>query len=522
MGTFNRKANSILFSAVLSGIALLGGLEQKALAGSPDQVNVTYTVPTPKPPVQAATQTQTQNGNAATIGGANAQNSDGTPNSFGRKIMGDSFDGASDANQALSSDSVTINCTTMAFNGPVNETQRKAAIGYCNEQLNRTAQSISSTGKKIAKEQAMMGDVSRLSNVAAVAAVGATAVAEMGMKDSSQAKSLHSVANIEKTGSTVSYIAGATDIALGSYALLKQKAELKKLQQTISGTQKFAGGKFESNVTNGKSASDIKAAIDATNKAATTHLMMGAGKMMVGMVAGSLAKQNEKAAQNLGALSAVTSGYITSTNGMAITGTGNNVISVVSAVPATTGASTSDPNANRLVSTGGASSASPGLANTLNNALNKNSGAPSAGITDPAGVGAAALGAGGSSAKSDLGITAVSDATKSPYRSVGSMDMGGGPSAPRMGGDGGGGSGAPDIGSMVAAMMGQDPSKQGGAATGINPNKIYEDAVSGRAPAGDESGVAKNPDVDLFQMVKTKTIDMLAKGRLLGPRVMAQ
>lgn len=386
-------------------------------------------------------------------------------------------------------------------------------------------QNSSETTQHIAKEQSVMADISRVSDVAAVAAVGGALGGEV-FKDSSQASSLNSMAKIQKTASKAGYVSGATDLGLGAYAYLKQKKQLEEIQRQTNGVIANEDGSSISNSTTNRSYNnDMNRAIADTKKAAYNHMLSGAGKVVVGFVSAKLAERTERQKKALESLKSPSTagtaspllvpstgssapvqnnqpGFYTSSGSSGMPGTSSgNTPGASGGIGASSGTSVGPTGKNALLAanaarspaSGGALGSSAGtgknaLADAMNDAKKKADGEEAA-------------------KKDDL----LSKFEYSPGRGGGSRYTGGG--------DGGGGGGS-DLGSVIASALGLgNNSANNPTGAGVDPS-----AFTGASAMPEDQGMAASnagvstDNKDLFSLVKAKHLEMLQQGRLLGAK----
>ncbi len=193
--------------------------------------------------------------------------------SFLRKhAWGNSFDEASDA---------SYNAAKAAAKCAGNDKDCAAAMKTAND---------------VSKTQAKFADVSRVSDAAALAAVGGSAYAEVGKRDDSQAGSLKSVANIHKMASKAELVSGATDVTLGAAAYLSQQKTLEEQKQII---EKQLQRNDISEAEKKALVTKYNAAIEKTNSASMKHIGWGLGKLAVSAFSSAAAKSAENQAKAL-------------------------------------------------------------------------------------------------------------------------------------------------------------------------------------------------------------------------------
>lgn len=395
-----------------------------------------------------------------------------------------------------------------------------AALQEC-EAREAAAQGYGKTAAGIAKQQRVMSVISKTSDVAALASVGGVIYAEMGVKKNGQDETYDSAAKIQRMAGTASYVTGATDMSLGAWAYVAQKRKLEEMQKNLNGN----GAQTNNAALN----SNLANAVEATKKAAMSHLMWGAGKVAAGYGMMKLAERTEKQAermrsiqeiQDLQALLAARNAAgqpVLNAAQLAPPGSGtvpyyqNNQPAFV--FP-TTGGSGLAPNP------GGVSYAIPngGASVALGNLRNPASSGYQAKITGaPGGSGGAGAGdTGGASvpppgeedaqkakaASEAMGNNFVTSLTGGPRSFSGS------PSEP-----------AKDEMPNLAAMLnpGGDAAT---AATGLSPSQIFNDALEGTegTEQGSMSGVNGKSETSLFQITREKITKMFQVGNVGIPK----
>lgn len=377
--------------------------------------------------------------------------------------------------------------------------------------VNTGSKDVASVAGRTAREQEIMADISRVSDVAAVAAIGATAVGQFAMRDTSQAKSLEKVANIQKTAGKAAYVTGATDVALGAYAYLAQKHRLENLQANLKQTSQAQG---ETIKVQASSVSGLNDAIEKTKQAAYKHMIIGAAKAGTGWMSMKMAKSNEEAAKNLRSLEMAQANPAPATSvvsGSTYVPTYTNNTPTFS-IPNATSSSGSTTSLIRSTSPGSATRAStlpsgPALARTPAGAL-----APG-GVSIPGESGAKRDGGGASALPS---TKEESPATKEALGNSFELNLTGGGSRYSGGNNKSEDNGTGAIAGIFSNLLGQNNTSTS-AATGINPEQIVQ--------GGDynESGVQSARDGvsssgrSLFELSKAKHFQMLRAGRLSGP-----
>jgi len=431
-----------------------------------------------------------------------------------------SFDKAGDASKDAAKalkENTRYDCTTLTG-------EQKVKCDQANLTIAKNAKAAAEEAAGIRDMQYHFADASRLSDIAAVGAIGATGYAHMIKRDTSQAESLNGAASIQETAGYVSYASGAADISMGAYALAMQQRQLENIKEKLSG--KAAG----LNMQNPALMSKISKAAEETKKAAYSHMMYGAGKVAVGYASMHLAKKNREQAANMESLVDLTPTANPYQSGIAATN--NPTFSANSgAAPyyqnsnpqfvLPTGSSTSSTNSG---STAPATTGSSGGASVMPSPEFR--GLASAG--SKGGLSAGTSSGGGGSGGSGSAATAdekAEDAAAEAAKAKAAEGMGqelnlGGGNGSRYGG---GSSSDKDEGGGVADLLGgmlgaNTPAAPASNATGLNPNSLYRDAtedLSGNEQ-GSMAGVSGS-GTTLFQVVKTKYNKMMEVGRLARP-----
>lgn len=402
-----------------------------------------------------------------------------TQESLLKKYLHDtSFDKAAVSNQNLSRFRFVVRCKNEASQPCI---EAKEKLANQNEVVNAAA--------KIAKEQAIMADVSRVSDVAGAASVGVAVVKEMTLKPT-QASSLQSTANIEKVGATASMVAGATDIALASRAYFSQVKQLEELQ---------AGVKMGKAV-DPKVLTQLQDSIKKTKEAAFNHAAFGAAKIGAGMYLNKMAKDNLNQKTSL-ENAAPKPQYYTVPIIYGTPPTGGSTTSF-SPTPGTGGSSGSGSTGSG--GTGG-STGSSSAANALKfpykaDPLAKTPVAPS----QPSG-GLSSISKSGSSTGASKGEAKTADNTTKEalksfeYGSGSGFKVGRSPASEG------------DLAGMLSNILNPGAAN---AATGINPNTLA--AETGINPDGGAGAGISEEDKSLFEVTRAKYLEMWEQGRLAG------
>lgn len=370
------------------------------------------------------------------------------------------------------------------------------------EKAKKALKVMSAEAGSIRKEQRVMANVSRVSDVVAVGSVTATLGSQLFMKDETQGASLNKVANIQEVAGYASYATGATDFSLGAYAYLSQKKRLEDVKKNL-------GSSISSNP---QIQADLENSIEKTKSAAYSHMLYGAGKAAVGFVSMKMAKSNREQAEKLKSLPApVPVAMLPDNLG------GGPAFSYPSNGASFTVADGSNSGSSLLTNTAPVSSgASSGTGSSVlpegkrNLASNEKGGLSDA--AKPAGSSPAKApdgGAASASAEED----APKDATK---EALGGFEVAlGGGGAPRYSGST---KSATTEENSILGVFGMltkngDESPKS-VATGINPNQLYEDAT---AEQGEGSSQKNGSEASLFDLIKAKHLKMLGAGRLQRP-----
>lgn len=429
-----------------------------------------------------------------------------------------SFDKAGDATKDAAkalNQKTSYDCTTLTGD-------QKVKCDQANLRIAKEAKAAAEEAAGIRDMQYIFADASRVSDIAAVGAIGATGYAQLIKRNASQSESLRGAANIQETAGYVSYASGAADISMGAYAYAMQKRQLENIKEKLSG--KGSG----LNMSDPALMSKISKAEEETKKAAYSHMMYGAGKVAIGYASMHLAKQNRKQAASLESLVDVSiptanpyqSGvaapaYKPSAAGGVPYYQNNNPQFIL---PTDSGNSTSTGTTKPVVTgnTGGSSVMPSPELRGLASLGNKNSGFSG---SSGGGGGAAPSAPEAGKTPEEEAAEAAAAAKAKEATSGFELNLGGG-NGSRYGGGSGGGDKAEDggVAGLLSGMMGGASTAPTSNATGLNPNSLYRDATEGLS--GEEQGSmagVSGKDESLFKVVKTKYNKMMEVGRLAGP-----
>jgi hypothetical protein len=444
-----------------------------------------------------------------------------------------SFDQAADSVQRVEknlNDKVNYKCEqyTGSFqrDGKTFTPQQTMALAAECRRRQNAANGFGKEAASIKGQQRIFAEVSRVSDIAAVAAIGGLGYAEVMQKKSGQGATYRSAANVEKVAGAASYTTGAADVAMGAWAYINQKKKLETMQDTLSG----ATSGVTSSSGNGNLDSNLSRAIENTKKAAYSHMLYGMGKVAVGYASMKLAKRTEEQAAMLESIpypgyafpvAAAPSTVSPSNNGggSATFQTNQPTFSM-----ATTAGSTETPLSAGATGSGFGSSSMPtsemrsALANAKNNS-GVSSGSGGSGLS-ASGVAAGA----GSSEGASTDPAAAGDKSEMAKPNLGpSFEISRGGGVPSFSGHSGGSgddSGASALANAMGGIMGGgDISVTRSVAANINPDQVYEDATAGLEgnEQGSMAGVNSSRDKSLFDIVKVNYNKALQLGNLQGP-----
>lgn len=446
---------------------------------------------------------------------------------FHRSLWEGSFDTAGDQADAVAKQlkqGLDFRCQEDHGGKKATSTTPAQAPNYA---LLRECQAREAASKNFGKEaesihsqQKVMSVVSKVSDAAALAAVGGVIYSEVGVKKGSQAETYESAAKIQRTAGKASYVTGATDLTLGAYAFVAQKRKLEEMQETLNGKGASSG--------NARLNQSLVNAVEATKKAAYSHMMFGAGKMAAGYASMWLAKRSAEQAESMHSLN-----ELQMLEEMAAA----RQAAATSPTPASVVMATPVPyyNNNQPVFALPSSTTNTGLAPLPSSpsyyaqSSGGSSSLPKQGVRQPAssgsggGSGAGGLGGGGG-ASAQAGTTETAEEAEEPKakankEALGSFEaaiaggmrpFGGSPGEP-----------AKDEAPNFAAMMGlggQENTKP--AATGLSPTQMYSEALEGTegTEQGSMSGVNGKSQVSLFAITKEKLNKMFQVGNVGMPK----
>lgn len=406
--------------------------------------------------------------------------------------------------------------------GNIRKPGNPAALQEC-EARAAAAQGYGKTASGIAKQQRVMSVISKTSDVAALASVGGVIYAEMGVKKNGQDDTYDSAAKIQRMAGTASYVTGATDLTLGAWAYVAQKRKLEEMQKNLNGDgAQTSNAALNSNLAN---------AVEATKKAAMSHLMWGAGKVAAGYGMMKLAERTEKQAERMRSIQEIQDlqALLAARNAA-----GQPVLNAAQLAPPgsatvpyyqnnqpafafpTTGSSGLAPNpggVNYAIPNGGASVA---LGNLRNPA--------SAGFA-PKGSGLSG-GSGGAGAGSSSGASAPppgeedTQKAKAASEAMGNnfvTSLTGGPKPYAGGASEPAKDEMPNLAAMLNPGAGADTQS---AATGLSPSQIFSDALEGTegTEQGSMAGVNGKSENSLFQITREKITKMFQVGNVGAPK----
>ncbi len=479
------------------------GSEPPKTAGTGTPAGVTSTKPQTEATVTGAESTTGSPSGASVAAAPDVSNEfkpvsssekDGEDSFLKKHLWRNSFDDAADAN-------------------------KKAAKSCGHGEL---CEGASKTAGKVSKEQETMADVSRVSDAVGMAAVGATALNELRKKQDQQ-KSLESVAKVHKAAGAANLAAGATDLGLAGYAWLSQKKRLEEEAKSIEAklnsisspealTKQFGNNqaKKEAFIAGLKTRKDaiekeLNAAIDKTTTASIQHAKWGAGKLASGLAATKFAKSATKQADDMKSLSQATKvqAYTGNMYGVGIPPAyqNNNPQVQLTGAASTNTIGNSPVGGNSLPGTGSSSLSSQGL-NALQQTANRKGGSAISG-GGPGGTGPSSSNLGGAS-RSPASLH-VEVSKGGPSESSSSWGSGSGTPF-----HGGGESASPGpFGDIMQTILGQqEKTENQRAPAAIN------DAVVGEATMVEAGVVSADSNKTLFDLVKTKHIQMVNRGRL--------
>lgn len=394
-----------------------------------------------------------------------------------------------------------------------------AALREC-EAREAAAASYAKQAKSIAGQQKAMSAISKVSDVAAIASVGGVIYAEMGVKKNGQDETYDSAANIQRTAGKASYVTGATDLTLGAWAYVTQKRKLEAMQKNLNSNG--------AQTNNGALNSSLANAVEATKKAAMSHMMWGAGKVAAGYGMMKLAERSEKQAENMRSIA-----ELNELNAMlaARNAAGQPMLNPAQLNPPGSATVPYYQN-NQPAFVFPSSGSSSGLAQTPNAV---SYGVPSGGasvalgnLRTPASAsapkGSGLSGGGGGGGASASGASAPPPEGEDPAKAKAAKEaMGSNFEASLTGGPrsfaGGPSEPAKDEMPNLAGLMGGQPDAQT-AATGLSPAQMYSTALEGTegTEQGSMAGVNGRSETSLFEITREKLNKMFQVGNVGIPK----
>jgi hypothetical protein len=459
---------------------------------------------------------------------------DDAPDLMREYLWEGSFDKAGDATRAAEQQlkSYDFNCEKIAdaadaADNPEKKNRYIAFYNDCKQRRDR-ARTASGEAAGIRKEQRLMSDISKVSDMAAVTAVGAAIYGELGMKNNNQAASFEQAANIQRTAGYADYAAGATDLALGATAYLHQKQKLEQIQKQLSSQVTTTEDGKQKTFDQSESAINtaLSNAAEQAKQAAYSHMLYGAGKMAAGYASVWASKRTAQQAANLESMDM--SQYYppmvpTAATPPAYAVVGNNnppayvsnqpTFTYPAGMAASTGAAAAGSPAGttnfRAAAAGGAggsgSSAAPNSAASRSLA----SAALGSGKGLTASGGGASSGTGASEAPASSPDDAAAEKTKEAVGPSFEMSLTGG-IRNSFGGSGSGGSGS-DTNSL-ASLLGNVAGDNKNGGTNISPAALMQEA--GQSPDGAQGsgpGVSSS-DSSLFEQIRSRITKRLELG----------
>lgn len=470
---------------------------------------------------EAITPTLSLKGDAGN-GGGGQTNSEESQSFLRKYTWENSFDKAGDATQNLSNSlkgGINYNCNQYRSDFTLDGKKFFASEDFARkcEQRQRAANSFRKEAESIKGQQRVFAEVSRVSDAAAVAAVGAVAYAELGQKKSGQQNSYLAAAKLQEVAGMAAYTTGAADVAMGGWSYLNHKSKLEKMQQTLNGKESGVSGSSGNAQLNGK----LSSAIEHTKTAATNHMLWGAGKVAAGFASMKLAKRTRQQAEAMGSIEVPV--YPTAAAPVVASGSGvGNAGTTQSNQPHFEATPEPTVSAAKADSGGGG----PAIESTGSSAMNADfkGGAK----REPASAGAGGGGGGFaafSNASTEADAKEAIDEEKATQAEVAKSAFGYGEFA--RGGGGASFSGAPGAAPAGAdEALGQPSNLAPGAnepglsvASAINPNQMFDEATSGLEgnEQGSMAGVSGNRDRSLFDTIKLKHNKAFQLGNLQGP-----
>ncbi|MCO5142077.1 MAG: hypothetical protein M9962_03190 [Oligoflexia bacterium] len=419
-----------------------------------------------------------------------------------------SLDRAGDAtrNAEIDLKNLDIDCSKIKENYESSSDPKLANyLRYC-EHMKQKSPELGQQAESVRRQQRILADVSRVSDLAAVGAVGTMLYTEMGMKDSNQSASLAKVARIQKKAGYVNYVAGATDVAIGAYAYVGQAKKLESIKQELTGKGKLYSASGSGVI------SSLNTAIEKSKSAAYSHMLFGAGKMAAGYATMYMSKQNQKQADNMATFeeqmlaNKMNQPYPMPTISQAPVNGGapyyqNNQPSFSIA-----GASSSDGTGSTAGN--GFDMYSASAASLMpQNGISRNPASKGTGVSEGTG-GSLSMNASGTETGEDAEAAAEAAASDKNAEALGSFEFNlssGGGSRYTGGGDSSSGKqDTPSAGTGFADSVG----------TGVNPNEVYKSALESPNQAAADKAVGEG---SLFDAIRAKHMQMVEMGRLMGP-----
>ncbi len=376
--------------------------------------------------------------------------------------------------------------------------------------------------RSIQKQQKVMSVVSKVSDAAAITAVGGVIYSELGMKKQDQADTYESAAKIQRMAGQASYVTGAADLTLGAYAFVAQKRKLEEMQKTLNGKG--------ASTDNAQLNSSLANAVEATKKAAYSHMMYGAGKMAAGYASMHLAKRSAQQAENMKTIQElqdlIAIEQMRRANGIPPTvsmtmpaGGGGPAPYMVTNQPTFTfptsgssGLAEVPTTTNYAIPSGGASIAMQGMRNPASALSAKDSGLSGGG----GGGGASAGDSSGASAPSEGEVNEAKAKTQKDTLDSFATSLSGGLRG--FSGSSSGEAAKDEVPNLAAMMnMGQDAAP---VATGLSPTQMYSTALEGTEgmEQGSMSGVNGKSETSLFAITKEKLNKMFQVGNIGIPK----
>lgn len=387
------------------------------------------------------------------------------------------------------------------------------------------AEAAGAHATSIRQQQRVFSDISKVSDIAAVGAVGATITSELAMKNNSQVSSYEKAARIQKVAGQANYAAGATDLVLGATAFISQKNRLEQMKRElnapINGYNSDAG-QLNSSLTN---------AIEQSKQAAYSHMLYGAGKMAAGYASIWASKRTARQAENLASIemsqyemaamprpAQPATQYVVVGNNTPPAYLNNTPSFIYPNTSPGSGNNTSPPPlASYPTANAGGTGSSAAPATAVGSRALASSGAGGRG-----GLSAAAGGMGGGSGSSSAPPATNEEKEKEKEKeakeAVGnSFDIaltGGVRNSFGHSGDSPGGADSPNLGALLGNIAGDGKNASN---TNISPNQVYQEAtqgLDGNEQQGSMSGVNGRNETSLFDIMRTKITKMIEVGNV--------